>query len=79
MEEGRAAEGEEGKRLLPSSISFPLSLGLLWGSNQGLGFPDGAGVKNLPANAGDIRHMDSVPGLGRSPGVGNGSPLQYSH
>ena len=32
-------------------------------------------VKNLPASAKD---MGSVPGLGRSPGEGNGSPLQYS-
>ena len=32
-------------------------------------------VKNLPANAGD---EDSVPGLERSPGGGNGNPLQYS-
>ena len=32
-------------------------------------------VKNLPANAGD---MGSIPGLGRSPGKGNGNPLQYS-
>ena len=35
-------------------------------------------VKNLPANAGDIRHMGSIPGLGPSPGRGNGNPLQYS-
>ena len=32
-------------------------------------------VKNPPANAGDI---GSVPGTGRSPGEGNGNPLQYS-
>ena len=32
-------------------------------------------VKNLPANAGDA---GSIPALGRSPGVGNGTPLQYS-
>ena len=32
-------------------------------------------VKNLPANAGD---MDSVPGLARFPGEGNGEPLHYS-
>ena len=78
MEVGRAAEGEEVKLLLRSFISYPLRLGLMWGSNQSLGFPDGAGIKNLPANAGDIRDMDSVPGLGRSPGVGNGNLLQYS-
>ena len=31
-------------------------------------------VKNLPANAGDVRDADSIPGLGRSPGGGNGKP-----
>ena len=36
-------------------------------------------VKNLPANAGDIRDGGSIPGLGRPPGVGNGNPLQYSY
>ena len=35
-------------------------------------------VKNLPANAGDIRDAGSIPGLGRSPGEGHGNPLQYS-
>ena len=35
-------------------------------------------VKNLPANAGDSRVMGSIPGLGRSPGEGNGNPIQYS-
>ena len=35
-------------------------------------------VKNLPANAGDERDVGLIPGLGRSPGVGNGNPLQYS-
>ena len=35
-------------------------------------------VKNLPASAGDPRDVSSIPGLGRSPGGGNGSPLQYS-
>jgi len=34
-------------------------------------------VKNLPANAGDTRDTDSLPGLRRSPGEGNGNPLQY--
>ena len=33
-------------------------------------------VKNLPANPGDT---GSIPGLGRSPGEGNGNPLQYSY
>ena len=40
------------------------------------GFPGGSVVKNLPANAGD---EGSIPGSGRSPGGGNGKPLQYSY
>ena len=39
------------------------------------GFPDGSVAKYLPANVGDI---SSTPGWGRSPGGGNGNPLQYS-
>ena len=35
-------------------------------------------VKNPPANAGDIRDMGSIPGLGRFPGGRHGNPLQYS-
>ena len=35
-------------------------------------------VKNLTANAGDIRDEGSIPGSGRSPGEGQGNPLQYS-
>ena len=35
-------------------------------------------VKNPPADAGDIRDSDSIPELERSPGGGNGNPLQYS-
>ena len=42
------------------------------------GFPDGSVVKNPPANAGDAGDTGSIPGLGRSPGVGNGNLLQYS-
>ena len=34
-------------------------------------------VKNV--NAGDTRDVDSIPGLGRSPGVGNGNPHHYSY
>ena len=43
-----------------------------------LGFPGGTAVRNPPGNAGDTRDMGSIPGSGRSPGVGNGNPLQYS-
>ena len=35
-------------------------------------------VKNPPANAVDVRDVGSIPGLGRSPGGGNGNPLQCS-
>ena len=35
-------------------------------------------VKNLSANAGDLRDTSSIPGSGRSPGEGSGNPLQYS-
>ena len=40
-----------------------------------MGFPGGVVVKNPLANAGDL---GSIPGLRRSPGEGNGYPLQYS-
>ena len=42
---------------------------------MGPGFPSSSEVKNLPANAGGV---GSIPGPGRSPGEGNGNPLQYS-
>ena len=35
-------------------------------------------LKNPPANAGDVRDMGPIPGLGRSPGGGHGNPLQNS-
>ena len=35
-------------------------------------------VKNPPANAGDARDTALIPGFGRSPGIGNSNPLQYS-
>ena len=35
-------------------------------------------AKILPANAGDARDMGSMPGRGRSPGIGNGNQLQFS-
>ena len=43
-----------------------------------VGFPGGSAVRNLPANAGDARGEDSIPGLGRSPRGGKSNPLQYS-
>ena len=47
------------------------------GKREG-GFPSDSGIKNPPANAGDAGDMGLTPGSGRSPGVGNGNPLQYS-
>ena len=49
---------------------LPVSWGCL------LGFPGASVVKNLPAKAGDV---GLISGSGRSPGGGNGNPLQYSH
>ena len=40
-----------------------------------MGFPGGSDGKEIACNAGDLA---SIPGLGRSPGRGNGNPLQYS-
>ena len=43
-----------------------------------MGFLGGSVVKNPPASAGDPGDVGSIPGSGRSPGGGNGNPLQYS-
>ena len=48
---------------------------LVYGVSSLLGLPGGSMVKNLPANAGDIRDTSSIPALGGSPGEGNGTPL----
>ena len=45
---------------------------------KGPGFPDGLVGKNPPANAGDIRAVGLILGLGKSAGEGNGNPLQHS-
>ena len=55
--------------LLTNSYGF---LNLLYGT---LGFPDSSAGKESACNKGDL---DSIPGLGRSPGEGKGYPLQYS-
>ena len=56
---------------------YPFNQSLLFGWSI-LGFPGGSVVKNLPANAGDLGDMGLIPGFGRSPGKGNGNPLQDS-
>ena len=42
------------------------------------GFPSGSVVKELPANEGDAKDTDLIPGLGKSPGGGHSNSLQYS-
>ena len=48
---------------------------LISGNWSSRGFPGGSEVKVSACNAGDL---SSIPGLGRSPGEGNGNPFQYS-
>ena len=43
-----------------------------------MAFPGGSVAKNQPVDAGDAGDSGSTPGLGRSPGGGTGTPLQYS-
>ena len=43
-----------------------------------MGFPGGVSGKNLPASAGDMRDVGSIPGSGRSPEGGHNNALQYS-
>ena len=53
-------------------IAIKMSSLYIWASQVALV------VKNLPANAGDLRDVGSSPGLGRSPGGGHGNPLHSS-
>ena len=62
---------------MAGEVSFSLGKLICFVINT-MGFPGGTVVKNLPANAGDARDAGLIPGLGRSPGAGNGNPLQYS-
>ena len=56
---------------MENTVEFPLKT-----KHRALvGFPSGSVVKNPPANVGDL---SLIPGSGRSPGEGNGNPLQYS-
>ena len=56
--------------------SLRIIVGNVVGNVQG--FPGGAVVKNLLADAGNARYVGSIPGSGRSPGGGYGNPFQYS-
>ena len=67
------AWGPTAHRKPPSIFLLNYRHAFLWVFMQGVSV-----VKNPPAMVGDTRVMGSVPGSGRSPGGGNGNPLQYS-
>ena len=50
----------------------------IWNSETVKGFSGGSVVESLPANARDTKDVGQIPESGRSPGEGNGNPLQYS-
>ena len=60
------------------SLFLKLSYGLFFFFCLTTGFSGGSVVKNLPAKAEDAGDKGLIPGSGRSSGVGNGNPLQYS-
>ena len=51
-----------------------------WGHKESVAYRASqvASGKELPANAGDMRDTDLIPGSGKSPGGGHGNPVQYS-
>ena len=68
---------------MPVILLLEKADGLLGSTNRSSlswrwGFPGGPVVKNPPASAGDARDAGSIPGSGKSPGIENGNPLQYS-
>ena len=89
----RVAHGEgNGNSLQCPCLENPTDVGAWWAAVSGVaqswtqlkrlssityhvGFPGGSGGKESTCNVGDL---GSIPGLGRSPGEGNGNLLQYS-
>ena len=65
-----------------SSFGFGQPNTCLWLTKKKLGssseLPKWAVIKNIPANVEDIRDMGLIPGSGRSPGIRNNNPSQYS-
>ena len=61
-----------GSHISNQETQIPASMGIVRDSQVALV------VKNPPGNARDIRDVGSIPGSKRSPGDGNGNPLQYS-
>ena len=85
---GRSSGERNGYPLQYSCLENAMDRGAWWDTVHGvaksqtgltntftLGFPGGSDGKESACNAGDL---DSIPELGRSPGVGNSNPLQYS-
>ena len=70
--------GEEWKEFPPRQKAITRLSPLTQEPSMFLSFPGGLVVKNPPVSAGDAGDTDSVPRSGRSPGEGNGNPLQYS-
>ena len=64
---------EKPKQYSGGSVQRGRRLG--WGTRD---FPGGAVAKNLPADAANTGATGLIPGSGRSPGEGNGNPLQFS-
>ena len=61
-----------------STARIQVSTTSLQVSTNRLGFPGGSVAKNMPASTEDAKDAGSIPGSGRSLGVGNDNPLQYS-
>ena len=90
---GRSPGEGNGNPLQYSCLENPMDGGAWWATVHGvaksrtrlsdftftfIGFPDSLVVKNPPASAEDVGDASSILGSGRSPGEGNGNPLQYS-
>ena len=77
---GRSRGEGKGCPLQYSCLENSRDRGTWWAAVHGekLGFPGGAVIRNLPANAGCTSNLDLISGSGRFPGEGNGKPLQYS-
>ena len=63
---------------VPTPLAWMLQAISFWVLGNGWASQVVLVVQNLPANAGDTRNRDSIPGLGRSLGGVHGNPLQYS-
>ena len=62
----------------PPLTPWQIAIHIFWSNLQSLGFPGGKMVTNLPDKEEDAGDTAWIPGMGRSPGIGNGNPLQYS-